>query len=309
MTSSDSMPTAAQFKQQASRLAQFLGLHHRISLKRTTALEAIAFMQGARNWQTLAASCDPEAVTAVTAVTSDTPAMTRGHAPLASARQGPAERLFWNWAQKVGLDIRPSRITGSTSERDAWFGRALREHVEAGHPALFMGVSEEVLQQSGGAGLARELDCESLLALQADFEADQSLLRYRRLLTSLTYVRESTLALTEARAALVHLVQQLCAVPDAHAREPFTVALMSHQTGLVSELLFPALFCQARAFRFQLLFGQSLEECPHAADNVYTEVALALDDSRQTKLRELLARAQETRFCADESVTVLHARG
>lgn len=42
-------------KKQAARLAAYLGTNHRLNLKHASALEALAAVHGARNWQTLAA--------------------------------------------------------------------------------------------------------------------------------------------------------------------------------------------------------------------------------------------------------------
>jgi len=46
-------------KKQASRLAAYLGAHHRLKVKHSSALEAIAAAHGARNWATLAAQGGP----------------------------------------------------------------------------------------------------------------------------------------------------------------------------------------------------------------------------------------------------------
>jgi hypothetical protein len=47
--------TLDSLKKQAGRLATYLGANHRVNLKHASALEAIAAVHGARNWQTLAA--------------------------------------------------------------------------------------------------------------------------------------------------------------------------------------------------------------------------------------------------------------
>lgn len=47
--------TLDALKKQAARLASYMGAKHRIKLKHSSALEAIAAAHGARNWQTLAA--------------------------------------------------------------------------------------------------------------------------------------------------------------------------------------------------------------------------------------------------------------
>lgn len=48
-------------KKQAGRLASYLGAKHRVNLKHASALEVVAAMHGARNWQTLAAGAPPQA--------------------------------------------------------------------------------------------------------------------------------------------------------------------------------------------------------------------------------------------------------
>ena len=48
-------------KKQAGRLATYLGAKHRVNLKHASALEVVAAMHGARNWQTLAAGAPREA--------------------------------------------------------------------------------------------------------------------------------------------------------------------------------------------------------------------------------------------------------
>lgn len=45
-------------KKQAGRLAAYLGAKHRVTLKHASALEALAAVHGARNWQTLAAGAE-----------------------------------------------------------------------------------------------------------------------------------------------------------------------------------------------------------------------------------------------------------
>jgi len=45
-------------KKQAGRLAAYMGAKHRVNLKHASALEALAAIHGARNWQTLAASAE-----------------------------------------------------------------------------------------------------------------------------------------------------------------------------------------------------------------------------------------------------------
>lgn len=50
--------TLDALKKQASRLAAYLGAKHRLNLKHASALEALAAVHGARNWQTLAAGAD-----------------------------------------------------------------------------------------------------------------------------------------------------------------------------------------------------------------------------------------------------------
>lgn len=45
-------------KKQAARLAAYMGAKHRVNLKHASALEALAAVHGARNWQTLAAGTE-----------------------------------------------------------------------------------------------------------------------------------------------------------------------------------------------------------------------------------------------------------
>lgn len=47
--------TVAQLKRQADRLIQYMGDKHRLRMKRASALEAIAYLRGVANWNTLAA--------------------------------------------------------------------------------------------------------------------------------------------------------------------------------------------------------------------------------------------------------------
>ena len=78
---------------------------------------------------------------------------------------------------------------------------------------------------------------------------------------------------------------------------PFTIA--SFDDGATAGGLVPSrLFYQERAMNVQVLAAQRLDAAPHEAGNVFTEVALQLDDSRKKKLTDLLERATETRFSA-----------
>jgi len=124
-------------KKQAGRLATYLGAKHRVNLKHASALEVVAAMHGARNWQTLAAGAPPQAE----------------EAPPKPGTKGVLA-LSWTAAGEPhvtlpqGAWLRHGIAFGDTSY--AWVQHNLFEAVDAGlsaillaHPDNFDGVSRQ----------------------------------------------------------------------------------------------------------------------------------------------------------------------
>lgn len=114
-------------KKQASRLAQFLGERHRLNLKHSSALEAIAAVHGARNWQTLAAGAES----------------TREIEPELPST-APAEQLAMAWGVSGAPVLSLPRFRwlhhaiAVGKESDAWVQRSFDEAVQAGIPAILL---------------------------------------------------------------------------------------------------------------------------------------------------------------------------
>lgn len=114
-------------KKQASRLAQFLGERHRLNIKHSSALNAIAAVHGARNWQTLAASAESvrEIEPELPSVAPSTPlAMTWGGGGMPILTIPRSSWLLH--AIAVGAD------------GDIWVQRSFDTAVQAGIPAVLL---------------------------------------------------------------------------------------------------------------------------------------------------------------------------
>lgn len=112
--------TIEHFKKQADRLIKFLGDSHRFRLKRASALEAVAYIQGAADWNTLCARAAEE----TTKSEASTRVLTWQNGEAALRQTKPA------W-QKHTLAV------GAPGILDEWFSMQLFESQVQNEQALF----------------------------------------------------------------------------------------------------------------------------------------------------------------------------
>jgi hypothetical protein len=117
-------------KKQAGRLAAYMGAKHRVNLKHASALEALAAVHGARNWQTLAAGAEHTEE-------SDIAAKVPGKGPMA---------LSWNIDGTPHLEmpratwLRHAVAFGDTG--NGWLFDNVAEAAEAGCAAILFAYAE-----------------------------------------------------------------------------------------------------------------------------------------------------------------------
>lgn len=119
-------------KKQATRLAAYLGANHRVNLKHASALEALAAVHGARNWQTLAAQAATDSATQM-----EPPAGNK-----ARARE-PLRPLTWTTQNEPVLVpqnqwSRHAIAYGDSEEVNAWTGQHLMHCLQHEQGGLFL---------------------------------------------------------------------------------------------------------------------------------------------------------------------------
>jgi hypothetical protein len=123
--------TLDALKKQASRLAAYLGAKHRLNLKHASALEALAAVHGARNWQTLAAGAD------------------RDDEDVATAPAGGPLTLCWHADGRPQVTLsRASWLRHAVAFGDTagdWLHANLAEAAHSGLAALLLTYSREAL--------------------------------------------------------------------------------------------------------------------------------------------------------------------
>lgn len=122
--------TLESLKKQASRLAAYLGEKHRVNLKHSSVLEALAAVYGARNWQTLAARAGTS----------------QDRSTGAYAHQNETLPLSWYEDGRPHVEVpraewlRHGVARGTTEQTDLWVRRQASHALDAEHGLVLFDV-------------------------------------------------------------------------------------------------------------------------------------------------------------------------
>lgn len=274
------MSLLESYKKAATRVAQYLGENHRLKIPRTSALEVVAQVHGARNWQTLAAGERSFSV-----APDDDPMPPFGY-PVQWGASGNSTLLSkQDW-------FRHTTVIGTREKREEWFMTQLQEHLASNRPGLFIGLKD--LPYS--ADLPED---HSFSVLSPDTVTDLTPEMVSRIAAGgCWYVNESDTRM----AGLTRLVEAVSFARRTRTRNEampgYTVAVVDESP----EFQIPAnVLRQARAFNMALLVGSDQPLRGLAGDNIWNKLYLSQPEMVLKFAEERLAQS-ESALCNPDSI-------
>lgn len=275
------MSLLESYKKAATRVAQYLGEHHRLKIPRTSALDVVAQVHGARNWQTLAAG---ERSSSVASDESQMPDV--GYPVQWDATGNPTLLSGLDW-------FRHTTVIGTREKREEWFLTQLREHLATQRPGLFIGL-EDLPHTEDLSNTERPF-----FVLGPDVLKDLTLELISRIASGgCWYVGESDSRTAGLPQLLEALASQRHGCPRDKRPPSFTIAVVEEHP----EFRIPRnVLRQVRAFDMALLVGADDPLRGFAGANIRNTLYLSQPERVLKYAEERLAQS-ESALCNPDSI-------
>lgn len=266
------------YKKAATRVAQYLGEHHRVKIPRTSALEVVAQAHGARNWQTLAASASSSSGREL-----QSPTEARGYPVQWGVYGNPTLLSRQDWFRHI-------TVIGTSAKREEWFATQLTEHLSTNRAGLFIGLDDL-------PGMDRAID--SFVVLHRDDIANLTSEVVNNVADGgCWYVSESNID-PASLSGFIYAV----AVARRERRKPvdtfaYTIAVVDEESWRVIP---DSVYRQARSFNVALLVGADKPLQGHAGGNVWNQLYLSQPE-QVLKFAEKRLAESDSALCNPDSI-------